>query len=183
MSAPMTKADYESKGSDILSAATRFQVVDHDTYKFAANFTKECIAYKKFATLLFEDAKKKAWELHKSLATKQKKLQEPFMRAESILRNKIATFILEEKKKVEEENIGRIAKGIAPVIADPIPEKEGISSREDWAYEVINEDEVPSLYKVIDHKKLGACVRALKDSFRCPGVRVFKREVTIVRSV
>jgi hypothetical protein len=62
-----------------------------------------------------------------------------------------------------------------PVAAD------GITSRVIWKYEVVDAAQVPPAYLTIDHRKLGAAVRALKGSVPIPGVRMWA-ERTIAAS-
>jgi hypothetical protein len=49
----------------------------------------------------------------------------------------------------------------------------GISYREVWRYEVIDQAQVPRDYLTIDHTKLGGVVRALKSAATIPGVRIW----------
>jgi hypothetical protein len=71
----------------------------------------------------------------------------------------------------------------APVIVLPkaTPTVEGLSYREVWQFEVVNAALVPDEFKVIDEKKLGSVVRAMKGATKIPGVRVFSTRTVVTR--
>jgi len=71
---------------------------------------------------------------------------------------------------VKEEEAANIP---TPVVAEPEKPK-GISYRDTWEFEVVDEDAVPREYLFLDHKKIGAVVRATKGTLEIPGIRVFK---------
>lgn len=68
----------------------------------------------------------------------------------------------------------RAATVVAPVIQREAPAVTGISTREVWRFEVVHPNAVPREYLVVDEKKLGQVVRALKGDTNIPGVRVWK---------
>ena len=76
----------------------------------------------------------------------------------------------------------------APIFAPPLPapaeppKVEGIVSRTEWTYEITEPFSVPREYLQIDHKAIGAVVRALKAQTKIPGVRVFARMNESVRA-
>lgn len=71
---------------------------------------------------------------------------------------------------------------VAPVVIEPVqaaPKIEGMHFRTNWKFRVTNPAMVPEEYKVIDEKKIGAVVRALKDACRIPGVEVYSEQITV----
>ena len=64
----------------------------------------------------------------------------------------------------------------APVVSEA-PTVKGISTRKIWRFEIIDPNAVPMVYKIIDEKKIGGVVRAMKADTSIPGVRVYAEEV------
>jgi hypothetical protein len=69
---------------------------------------------------------------------------------------------------------------IAELVATPVPvvileaaKIDGVSCRTIWRYAVVDERQVPREYLMVDQKKLGGVVRALKGATQIPGVRVW----------
>jgi hypothetical protein len=88
-------------------------------------------------------------------------------------------------KKGKAEEAAQLAERaesiVPPVIQDMTPAVAGVHTVDKWDFEVVDAKLVPSVYKIVDMKKLGKVVSALKEAARTiPGIRVFKR--TIVAS-
>jgi hypothetical protein len=85
---------------------------------------------------------------------------------------------LEAKGKVEQAEAKREMAAVipTPVIAVETPKIAGVSMRETWSFEVVDAKLVPDEYKVVDERKLGAVVRALKSATNIPGVRAFPEQ-------
>lgn len=70
----------------------------------------------------------------------------------------------------------------APVITIPSQTNgNGISYREVWRFRTTDPDLVPNRYKLIDERKIGAVVRALKDKTNIPGIAVYCEKSVSVR--
>lgn len=76
----------------------------------------------------------------------------------------------EKKAELFEERAQAV---VAPVIHRDTPKVAGISMRETWKFEVLNEDLVPREYLSVDESKIRRVVQALKAGTRIPGVRVY----------
>jgi hypothetical protein len=59
---------------------------------------------------------------------------------------------------------------------------EGLQNRSSWAYEVIDLSQVPMLFWMLDHQKLGAYVRETKGTVVIPGVRVYEVQGMAVKA-
>ncbi len=69
---------------------------------------------------------------------------------------------------------------VAPV--EPVPVKgDGVSWRTDWKWRVVDEDKIPRRYMVVDEKRIGGVVRALKADAQIPGIEVYSEEIPIRR--
>lgn len=74
----------------------------------------------------------------------------------------------------------------APVfMPPPAPETakvEGVSFRESWDFELVDERNLPREYLTPDLKKIGAVVRAMKGETKIPGVRVWSTKTVAARA-
>lgn len=63
---------------------------------------------------------------------------------------------------------------IPPVIVQrEVPKTAGVSGAVIWKFKIDDESRIPREYLMVDEKKLGAVVRAMKDKTRIPGVSVY----------
>ena len=68
---------------------------------------------------------------------------------------------------------------VAPVVVLPkaTPTVKGISYRESWKFRVTNPALVPREYLAVDEQKIGAVVRAMKDTVKIPGVEIYSEKI------
>jgi hypothetical protein len=59
------------------------------------------------------------------------------------------------------------------VIPSSLPKTDGVAPTERWAFEVVDPQLVPREYLMVDEKRVGAIVRAMKGETRIHGIRVF----------
>jgi hypothetical protein len=80
-----------------------------------------------------------------------------------------------ESGKIEkaEQLQARAATVVAPVISREPPKVTGVSTRDVWKFEIVNEMEVPREYLMVDESKIRKVVGALKGETRIAGVRVW----------
>lgn len=78
-----------------------------------------------------------------------------------------------ESKLVEEQ------RAIAP--AAPAPTTKGISTRQDWDFEIMNAAAIPREYLIVDEVKVRQIVRAMKGETNIPGIRVFPKTIVTQR--
>lgn len=75
-----------------------------------------------------------------------------------------------------------------PIYAPPIvlpaavPKVEGVSTRTDWKFRVVDASKVPDEYKLVDEVKIGKVVRALRESTNIPGIEAYPVQVTSTRA-
>ena len=71
---------------------------------------------------------------------------------------------------------------VAPEPVTPqIQRVAGVGLRDNWKFEVTDPNKVPREYLIIDEKKIGAVVRAMKLQANIPGVRVYNEPTTTMR--
>lgn len=63
---------------------------------------------------------------------------------------------------------------IVPTVQAEAPKIAGLTTRDNWTFEVIDINLVPRDYLCADDKKIGQVVRATKGSLNIPGVRIYK---------
>lgn len=61
----------------------------------------------------------------------------------------------------------------------PAPKMKNVHLREHWAFEIINEDDIPAEFWALDMQKIGAVVRSDKGNTNIPGIRVFKKDIVV----
>jgi hypothetical protein len=85
---------------------------------------------------------------------------------------------LEAKGKVEQAEAKREQAVMipTPVIAVETPKIAGVSMRETWSFEVVDESLIPREYLVRDDTKIRAVVRALKSATNIPGIKAFPEQ-------
>lgn len=74
------------------------------------------------------------------------------------------------------------AMPVAPVVDIPRAASAGISTREDWDFEIIDEAAIPREYMTVNDKAIRGVVKALKDKAAIPGIRVFSKKNIAARS-
>jgi len=89
---------------------------------------------------------------------------------------------LDDKGKPDQaEALRQEAEAMPTPVAPPVEKSKGLSMREDWQYEVLNESAIPSEYWVVDHQALAKVVRAMKGSKAIPGIRQFPKQIPVSR--
>ena len=142
----------------------------------------------------------------KSINNRFKEYSLPLERADKILRGKVMAYRQEQerKRREEEERLRKLAekeqaklakkaakKGlpepppiIIPHIEAPVRTVQAdfgtASVKKVWTYEIVNENEIPREYLVVNEKKIAAVVKA--GIREIPGVRIFETEQLAVRA-
>ena len=84
----------------------------------------------------------------------------------------------EQTRQLAEATTQAEVKQAVEVLA---PKPAGVSEREDWAIEIVDETQIPREYWAIDTARLQREARALKDKFNVPGVKAIRRMVPVFR--
>ena len=86
--------------------------------------------------------------------------------------------------KEEAEAIIETPIQAAPVvIPKTTPKVAGISFTKQWKFRIVDEAKIPRQYLSVDEQKIGAVVRALKDSTNIPGVEIYSVDSVSSRAV
>lgn len=88
---------------------------------------------------------------------------------------------LEEEAAVLEQS-AETMQHLAPAVVEAPVKLAGVSTRQDWDFEITDEDAIPREFLVVDEKKIRAYVKAMKSDAKIPGVRVFAKDVIAARA-
>jgi hypothetical protein len=122
-----------------------------------------------------------------------KKLENDRLAAEEAKR------IAEEKKRLEDEKLTRAAEVeaagdkdgaerileesvfVAPKPIQAAPKINGVNTRENWQYRIVDEKLIPREYLCPDEKKIGKIVKANGTKTNIPGIEVFDIGTVVIR--
>lgn len=110
--------------------------------------------------------------------------------AEAAARKAEEDRVLAEAKAAEDAGEHEEAQAIieqpvqAPVVIvqSTVPKVEGVSMRDNWTYQITDETKIPREYLIVDTKKIGAIVKAMKGQTAIPGVRAYAEKVVSGRA-
>lgn len=113
----------------------------------------------------------------------ERRLQEAARKEEEERRLQEAVELEQSGDKAQAEAVIAAPVYVAPVVlAKETPKVEGVSFRETWRFEIVDETKIPREYLTADEKKIGGVVRALKGAANIPGVRVYAEKTTAFRA-
>lgn len=123
---------------------------------------------------------------HEEKVRAEQRRQAEIMKAEAEERAKTAA-TQREKDRITKEAEERAKEAVAGPIS--IPEFEvknegklaGVSSRKNWSFEIVSEDQIPRKFMTPDLKKLGVEARNMEEKAEVPGVRFFYTEKSAFR--
>lgn len=138
-----------------------------------------------------EEERKKAEEHQRAMAEQLRKEAEEKARiaaeAMAAAEAECKTEDLEAAEALEQEAQAVAAaansvENMAAMPATPEHKLEGVSSRENWDFEIIDENLIPREYLIPDLKKIRGVVKALKSGAKISGVKVFSTSTIVARS-
>lgn len=180
---PLKKAADEAKKKLLDAEKAELQKVEPYVEKLQQSLTAWKIEQ--------ERKRREAEEAARKAELERKRLEEELLRKAEEARR-----LEEEKKRIEGEEAARKAreelekqaleeaaareKQIIP--PPPIPEKaktEGLTFRENWTFEIVDESQIPREYLVPDPVKIRKVVQVMKDKTNIPGIRVFNQPIVV----
>lgn len=182
---PALAKRHEEDGQTLVGQAEALQVTSRETFEAAGEVLKAIKAYLAEVGKLLDPVIAATNTAHKAALAQKKTLTEDALKAEITLKQRMATFRNQERaaalaaqaKKVLAAQAAARQAGTAPVALVPpaaaAPKAEGVTFTERWDYEVTDLSLVPREYLMIDDKKVGAVVKAMKAETPIPGIRVF----------
>ena len=151
----------------------------------------------------YEDKRVQTYEKYKAVTTEISSYIDPLVKAERIVKKKLGDYrtAMEKKRRDEEQRLLFEAQAMEeqrlledaeatgddsildeplivapPVLETEVPKMKGISFTTVWRFDVVNVDDLPRKYMIIDVKKIQGVVNALKDASSIPGIRVFSEQ-------
>ena len=85
-------------------------------------------------------------------------------------------------RDAEAKRIAAEAAPPAPVVHLEQPKVAGVSKRENWTFEIVDENQIPREYLMPDEKMIRGVVRATKGKQQIPGVRIYAETIIASRS-
>ncbi len=84
-------------------------------------------------------------------------------------------------EKKAEEWLDKANNVIAPVVPE-VPKVEGITTRQDWDFEIVNSNEVPRDFCIPDEKAIRAFVKATKGTKQIAGIKIFEKTIIVTNN-
>lgn len=180
---PLKKAADEAKKKLLDAEKAELQKVEPYIEKLQASLT----AWR----LEQERKRREAEEAARRAELERKRLEEELLRKAEEARR-----LEEEKKRIEGEEAARkareelerkaleeaAAKEAQIIPPPPVPEKpktDGLTLRENWVFEIVDESLIPREYLVPDLTKIRKVVQTLKDRTDIPGVRAYNNPIVV----
>lgn len=117
---------------------------------------------------------------------RKRRMEEDRLRAEAKKREEDAR--LKEAEELEKNGDAELAEAVlsTPVVVAPVvlPRTEtpaGISYRDVWKYRVLDDTKVPREYLMLDERRIGAVVRALKGETKIAGIEAYSEKTVAGR--
>lgn len=192
---PPDYSEREQQGILLVASAEDLKVTDQPSFEDAVGQLKLVKAYLDEVDTITGPVVKAALNAHRAAVAQRDGLKAHAIEAERILKKAIGVYEAEQRRKAEaarreterlqwEAEAAARAKAAEthmPVEAvvvftpppPPIPKAVGVAFTDVWKFEVTDPLAVPNEYKVVDEKRIGQVVRALKGQTVIPGVRVY----------
>ncbi len=181
--APLKKAADEAKRKLLDAEKAELQKVEPYLEKLQQSLTAWRIEQ--------ERKRREAEEAVRRAELERKRLEEDLLRKAEEARR-----LEEEKKRLEGEEAARrareelenraleeaAAKEAQIISPPPVPEKpktDGLTLRENWTFEIIDESLIPREYLVPDLVRIRKVVQTLKDKTNIPGVRAYNNPIVV----
>lgn len=124
-----------------------------------------------------QEQDRKAAEERRKAAERQQREEERLRRQAEEAREKGK----EARAEILEERAAVRSMAPAETKTAAAPKVEGVSTRKVWRFDITDPAAVPEQYKIIDERKIGGVVRALKADANIPGVRVYSEDTMAAR--
>lgn len=193
------QSDYEAASAVLSEVKSRYKELDAQRKEI----TKPIDAAKKAVMDLFKtplELLEKAESKIKGLMIGYTNEQERKAREEQLRLQKIADAEAARQKKILDEKIARaeasgktekaeelqmqketITPIVAPIIAPQIETPKGVSYREQWSAEIIDEKLIPREYLIVNLQALNKIAAATKGTISVPGVRFVSTKILASR--
>ena len=121
-------------------------------------------------------------EQRRRAAEEQRKLEEAARKEREKLEARAAKAEASGKLTKAEDLAMQAAMVHAPVVQADAPKVSGISTRMLWKFDIEDEAAIPREFLMVDTKKIGRVVAAMREDAKIPGVRVYAERSIAARS-
>jgi hypothetical protein len=118
-------------------------------------------------------------EQRKIQQEKQRKADEEARKEKERAEAKAKEWAAKGNDKKAEEWLDKSETVVAPVIQAPDTKAAGISTREDWDFEISDASLIPREYLIPDEKAIRAFVKATKGKKEIPGVKIISKTIIV----
>ena len=187
----------------ILAEMEQLDITTNEQFKETGAFVQGIKGKQKEVKDHYAQKRARSYDIYKAVTTKISSYIDPLAKAERIVKKKLGDYRVEmvRLRRIEETEKLAIAETQAetrqladaeetgddsildeplivapPVLETEVPKMKGISFTTVWKFDVVNVDDLPRKYMIIDVKKIQGVVNALKDASSIPGIRVFSEQ-------
>ena len=222
----------EKRAIEVATKAGEIKVIDQPSLTMANQFILVIKSVRKEIADTFDPIIDQTNKAHREALNQKTKHDEPLRYAETVLKDRAKTYLIEEDRKrkemefarfkaeqekiwleeemkrraekalkeaTEEENKGNFdfamkiidtaaleEKKIVEKMPDQIivPEKpkvEGLSMRDHWTFEIIDESQIPREFLIVDRQKINLIVQQYKEMANISGVRIYCEKIMAAR--
>ncbi|KKM74863.1 hypothetical protein LCGC14_1396010 [marine sediment metagenome] len=188
---------------EILAEMEQLDITTNEQFETTGAFVQGIKSKQKEVKDHYEQKRARSYDIYKAVTTKISSYIDPLAKAERIVKKKLGDYRVEmvRLRRIEETEKLAIAETQAetrqladaeetgddsildeplivapPVLETEVPKMKGISFTTVWKFDVVNVDDLPRKYMIIDVKKIQGVVNALKDASSIPGIRVFSEQ-------
>lgn len=191
----MTNNALQKSVTSLVKEMETRKITTAEDYLFAAEWLKKNKTTQKVVKDTFKDELAAAKKAVDQVKEKMDAYLVPLAKAEGLVKEQMLAYdtALEEEKREKAlrleiaEERGLTTKTIKKYareldnVPDAPPSATGISYRELWSFEVLDIDQVPREYMVVDSDRLGKLARTMKDEACVPGIRFFSTKTIAAR--
>lgn len=164
----------EQDSHDLVVQAKLIQVRSDPQFEAAGDFLLAIKSLNSKITNHHEPMRKKTYEAYQEVLASRKRLLEPIQKAEVIVKKAMGEFMALRREK--QERIAERIKEGKPGRVREDPKVQGVSTRQSWAYEIVNEHHIHRDFLTPNHAAIRELVNAIGDDAEAlvRGIRVFQ---------
>lgn len=152
--------DFSIAGNDLTAIKTKY---------------KELEELRKSMTKPLDESKKRIMDLFR-------KPLEVLETAEKAIKFALLSYSEREAKAEAERKAQAETSGDMELYIEVAPKAEGVSTREIWKFEIVDEKLIPREWLTPDLNKIGQAARGAKDAISIPGVRIYSEKILSAKS-
>lgn len=123
-----------------------------------------------------QEAEREAAKLAAEARAKEQAAREMAAQAKTLIEAKVAQVMLAEAKELA------IEAATPELYVEVAPKAQGVSTRDVWKFEIVDESLIPRQWLTPDLKRIGEAARGGKDLISIPGVRIYAEKVMSAKS-